>query len=193
MSVRKSYIHEPGFWFITITCSDFLPLIEIVNGYDLVYNWFDHLRLQGQDIAGYVIMPNHLHLIMAYRVGNHSLNTVVANGKRFMAYEIVKRLKALQKAGILQKLEGLRTTSEIAAKKQHRVFEISFDAQKCFSNKFLNQKLTYIHNNPCNKKWMLAPDTLSYPHSSAYFYETGKQGIYEIKNVLELEGNSWII
>jgi type I restriction enzyme R subunit len=110
-----------------------------------------------------------------------------------MAYEIVKRLKVLHKTDMLQKLEELRSISEIAAKKKHRVFEISFDAQKCFSNKFLNQKLTYIHNNLCNKKWMLATDTLSYPHSSAYFYETGKHGMYEMKNLLELEDNSWII
>jgi hypothetical protein len=35
--------------------------------------------------------------------------------------------------------------------------------------------------------------SLSCPHSSACFYETGKQGVYEIRNLLELEGNSWII
>lgn len=37
MSVRKSYIYHQGFWFLTITCTDFLPLIEAVNVYDFVY------------------------------------------------------------------------------------------------------------------------------------------------------------
>jgi hypothetical protein len=34
------------------------------------------------------------------------------------------------------------------------------------------QKLN-IQNNPCQKKWMLSPDPISYVFSSASFYEDG--------------------
>jgi hypothetical protein len=48
-------------------------------------------------ICHYVKLPKkrdrHLHFIMATPFRNANLNTLVANGKRFMAYEIVERLK----------------------------------------------------------------------------------------------------
>ena len=55
-------------------------------------------------------------------------------------------------------------------KKKHRVFEISSDIKPCYTEKFLLQKLNYIHNNPVSKKWKLASLPELYPHSSAAYY-----------------------
>ncbi|HET9058203.1 MAG TPA: hypothetical protein VFN30_15265 [Chitinophagaceae bacterium] len=44
-----------------------------------------------------------------------------------------------------------------------------------------------MHNNPCRGKWNLAPSAIEYQHSSANFYLTGKQGIYEVLHYLHLE------
>ena len=49
------------------------------------------------EIVTYVIMPNHLHAIIHFRESGFDLNAIIANGKRFMAYEIIKRLKAADK------------------------------------------------------------------------------------------------
>ena len=38
---------------------------------------------------------------------------------------------------------------------RHKVFEESFDPKECFSNKFVFQKLEYMHKNPISKKWQL--------------------------------------
>jgi hypothetical protein len=43
-----------------------------------------------------------------------------------------------------------------------------------------------MHNNPCNGVWDLAISPDEYVHSSAMFYATGKQGIYEVTNYMEL-------
>jgi hypothetical protein len=51
------------------------------------------------------------------------------------------------------------------------VFKDSFDAKAIYSDKFLFQKLDYIHSNPVKGKWTLAKDNVSYEHSSASFYE----------------------
>ncbi|WP_144888683.1 hypothetical protein [Lacibacter cauensis] len=58
MPVKTSIPFTDGIFSITFTCTNWLPLIEIVNGYDIVYNWFDHLKSNGHYITGYVIMPN---------------------------------------------------------------------------------------------------------------------------------------
>ena len=54
------------------------------------------------------------------------------------------------------------------------MFKNSFDAKAIYSEKFLLQKINYIHRNPVSGKWMLAKDFVSYEHSSASFYEAGK-------------------
>jgi hypothetical protein len=50
-------------------------------------------------------MPNHVHLLLHYNGGHQSLNTIVGNGKRFMAYEIVYRLEQQSNNDILKLLQ----------------------------------------------------------------------------------------
>ena len=38
---------------------------------------------------------------------------------------------------------------------------------------FFNQKLEYLHNNPCQPHWQLAELPEDYKYSSARFYELG--------------------
>jgi len=38
-------------------------------------------------------MSNHIHALIAFRNKGKSINTIVGNGKRFIAYGLVERLK----------------------------------------------------------------------------------------------------
>ena len=75
--------------------------------------------------------------------------------------------------------------------KQHEVFQTSFDMKLCRTYKFVQQKLDYIHANPVSKKWMLANNAIEYVHSSAKFYETGEQGIYDVTHANEWMYKNW--
>src|SRR5687768_11271830 len=86
-------VTEGGIYYITFTCLKWMPLFEMTKGYDLVYKWFDVLKKKEHIISGYVIMPNHLHAIIALRNASTTMNKIVSNGKRFLAYELVNRLK----------------------------------------------------------------------------------------------------
>ncbi len=119
-------------------------------------------------------MPNHVHLLLHVKEGEN-INRLLANGKRFLAYEVVKRLNEMNKADILQKLEAVVTAKEKIRQKKHRVFTPSSDIKACHNQPFLVQKLEYIHNNPISGKWRLANTATDYPHSSAAFYELNKQ------------------
>ena len=188
MATKTTITEKDGIYFITFTCQQWLPLFQLTNSYDAVYKWFDYLKSKGHYITGYVIMPNHLHALIAFRaLGDITINTVVSNGKRFMAYEIVKRLKEQGKNDILNKLSFAVSVADSKRGKLHQVFEPSFDAKECRNDKFLEQKLSYIHNNPCTGKWNLEVSPIEYPHSSAQFYHTGSQGVYEVTNYKELE------
>ena len=186
MPVRRNITTNSGVYFITFTCTNWLPLFEKANAYSSVYNWFNHLKNDGHFIIGYVIMPNHIHAIISFRDTGKSINTIISNGKRFMAYDIVKKLEQQKEIALLQQLSNARNATEIKANKKHKVFETSFDWKCCDSDKFLEQKLQYIHLNPCRGKWDLATSPIDYLHSSAKYYITGQEGYYEVLNYKSL-------
>jgi REP element-mobilizing transposase RayT len=187
MPVKRKMTEPDGVYFITITCHQWLPLIEQTNGYDLVYNWFDHLKSKGHFINGYVIMPNHLHALIAFRNTGQSINTIIGNGKRFIAYEFINRLKQQGEIKLLHQLNLSVEAKDRERNKRHEVWEDSFDWKECRTSKVMKQKLDYMHDNPCRGKWNLVADVTEYKHSSAKFYLSGEQGVYPIMNYLELE------
>ncbi|HEY9008881.1 MAG TPA: hypothetical protein VIM75_22250 [Ohtaekwangia sp.] len=105
-----------------------------------------------------------------------------------MAYELVKKLKECNQEDILKQLSSHVRKNEKQRGKLHEVFEPSFDWKESVHQiNFWSKKLNYIHENPCRGKWNLAHQISDYKHSSAEYYITGKQGIYEITNYTELQ------
>ncbi len=186
MPVRRDILHSEGMFFITFTCYKWLSLIEQTNGYTFVYEWFDYLKKQGHRIGGYVIMPNHIHVLIDFAATTKKINTIIGNGKRFMAYAIVKSLKEAKKEDALVKLERAVTATKREIGKKHEVWQESFDWKICETAAFAYQKLLYMHNNPCAGKWMLAKDITEYDHSSARFYIKGKHAGYEVTDIEEI-------
>ncbi len=187
MPVKTTIPHNSGMFYITFTCHRWLSLIDKVKGYDIIYNWFDNLKSHGHFINGYVIMPNHVHVLISFINTKQSINTIIGNGKRFMAYEIIKRLEKNNETALLEQLAGKVESKRKENKKLHEVWELSFDWKDCRSNEFVWQKLDYIHNNPCTGKWLIADNSIEYIHSSAKFYLTGEQGVYPVTNFMEME------
>ena len=185
MSVRKKITEPNGVFFITFTCARWLHLFRLTNGYDAVYKWFDYLKAQGHCIAGYVIMSNHVHVLIGFRASQKAINTIIANGKRFMAYELVNKLEKQGNKEMLELLESYLTKTEILQKQKHVVFQPSFDWKECLSLPFMKQKADYMHVNPCKAGLVKLPE--DYAHSSAKYYYTGQQGIYPVMTYMELQ------
>ena len=122
-------------------------------------------------------MPNHVHLLLYLTDDSINLNMVINNGKRFMAYALVERLKANNQS-LLNTLALAVSEKEKARGQLHKVFEPSFDAKVISSIMFLNQKMDYIHHNPVMGKWRLCEDFTDYEHSSAGFYVCGRQHVF---------------
>jgi REP element-mobilizing transposase RayT len=175
MSVKLTQTEKDQTYFCSFTCLDWISLFEITNLYDEIYKWFDILVQNNHQLLGFVIMPNHLHLLVHVNQSDKSINTILANGKRFLAYEIVNRLKEQGNTHLLKKLSESVSPEERKRKKKHRVFQPSSDIKPCFSEKFVIQKLDYIHYNPVKGRWSLAEDFTKYAHSSAMFYELNVQ------------------
>lgn len=186
MPVKRTIPYNHGIYSITFTCFNWLPLIDIINGYDIVYNWFNYLKQQGHYIAGYVIMPNHVHAMIGFRQTSQDINVIIGNGKRFMAYEIINRLKEKGENTLIAKLEQSVEPVRKAKNKKHDVWELSFDWKQCETLDFILQKLNYYHRNPCKGKWELCTNPADYVHSSAKYYILGEQGHYVVTSCVEL-------
>ena len=178
MSTHSNHNEFNEIYFCTITCYQWLSLFEQAQAYDDVFNWFDHLKKEGCHILAYVIMPNHLHCLLFPTNLERPLNKSVSEGKRFIAYAIIKKLKKLEKFETLKQLAAGVQENERKKGKRHQVFRLSFDGRKCFDEKMVEQKIDYIHHNPVSGKWNLVDDFVDYPHSSAAYYELGKENKY---------------
>lgn len=184
MPVRFLHDQRPNsICFVTFTCYKWLSLFLETNTYDAVYKWFDSLYRNNIYITGYVIMPNHVHALLYFPEMIKSLNTTIGNAKRFLAYEIIKRLEEKNANSLLEILHAGVKKSERKKGQIHKVFEDSFDAKECYSREFIFQKLEYIHHNPVSKKWQLVDDFTDYEYSSASFYE---KGIKKYENLLHI-------
>lgn len=125
-------------------------------------------------------MPNHLHALIYTRNEVDTINFIIGETKRFMSYEIIKRLKNLKRYDLIERMHNSVNPNEIKKNKLHNVFEPSADIKEIITEKFIRQKLNYMHKNPVSGKWKLVVDYLDYVHSSARFYDLGVKGIYDV-------------
>ncbi len=131
-------------------------------------------------------MANHVPAIISFTETPQSISTIFGNGKRIIAYDIIKRLQQMGESEILAELSKVVEAKRKANKKLHEVWKLSFDWKECNSHSFMNQKLDHIHHNPCNGKWNLF-SPVNYPHSSAKFYIEGLHSSCPVTNFMEMD------
>ncbi len=104
-------------------------------------------------MSRFIGMPNHLHVLLEFGSCSKSINTIVSNGKRFIAYRIVERLKEQNNTDLLLQLSEAVSSSDKDRGKIHQVFERSFDCKEITSQYFFLQKL-FIHTKQ-SMQWYL--------------------------------------
>jgi REP element-mobilizing transposase RayT len=111
-------------------------------------------------------MPNHIHLIIQCQAED-PLADVIRDLKKQFADRLIRHYRVEDNQSVL---DYLASVVSYASKQQHKVWEDGYDARDVFSSDFLRQKMTYIHNNPCQPHWALVEHPEDYAWSSARFY-----------------------
>ncbi len=177
MAVRnKTNFIANELYYITFTILGWKEIFINDKFCDIAYKWFYYAKDKyGNKINGYVIMPNHLHVLMRITDKSPKLSILIMNAKRFMAYEIIDLLEADKKMELLEyfKIEPNKK------KAKHKIFQPRYDSLLIQTQKIFLQKLNYIHNNPCQEKWRLADNPEDYKYSSAANY-VDKSGNYPV-------------
>ena len=188
MTVKQLYIETDEIYFVTITCHNWLQLFQMTDFYSNIYDWFHHLSKKKQQIVGYVIMPNHLHALIYIPPESEPINKIIGEGKRFMAYKIVKLLNKLCLTDTIEYLQHSVIFDDLIKGKKHQVFKRKSDIKLCYNERIILQKLDYMHANPVSGKWHLVDDYTDYEHSSASFYELNKQSTFDIVHYKDIRG-----
>ena len=116
------------------------------------------------NIYGFVLMPNHIHIIW---------ELLKMNGKempdssftKFTAHQFKKDLNVYHP----NVLEVFRTNKE---DRNYQFWQRDPLAVALTSKDMVLQKLEYVHNNPLNERWNLSDRPENYKWSSSKFYET---------------------
>ena len=97
--------------------------------------------------------------------------------KRFMAYEIIKRLERQKETELLQRLNLSVEAKDRERNKKHEVWKILLTGKNAVHISLWNKNWIIClpvrsggHDNPCRGKWNLVKDITEYVHSSARFY-----------------------
>ncbi len=132
-------------------------------------------------LYSYVIMPNHLHMIVKF-LNSYDQSKVMRDFKKFTSKKIAKMAEMLKD---VKSLEFFRKCANHKRQK-HKVWEDEFQDRNIYSTRFLFQKMRYIHNNPLQKKWRLAEKPEDYKYSSARNYILNDNSVLEIDHFEEL-------
>jgi len=161
---RNSYteLNEVHFW--TITIREWIHLLKNDEYKMTIIGSLQWLCLKELiRIYGYVIMPNHMHLLW---------EQLKMNGKefpknsfeKFTAHKFQKKLEK-EDPFMLQKFKV--STSD----RKYNFWLRDPLATRVFTREMASQKLTYMHNNPLQEHWNLSQSPEGYRFSSAAFYE----------------------
>jgi REP element-mobilizing transposase RayT len=123
---------------------------------------------KGLVIFGYCIMPSHIHLI-ARAEGKNTLSDILRDFKKFTSKAIIRQIIEESESRRDWMLDYFGRAGEyIRGIKNYKFWQDGNHPEMVSSNKFFDEKLDYIHNNPVKELIVERPE--DYLFSSARNY-----------------------
>ena len=182
MSSWKPNFDPDHLYFVTTKTVDYLHIFQRDVIKRIVLDAFDSFRLRKRmKLYSFVIMPNHTHFTGQF-TKDDPLSDVMRDFKKHTSDRILRQFEAEGNTDTLKILAEKVTRPE---KQTYKVWEDDYNAKDVFSVEFLEQKMEYIHYNPCREHWKLSATPEEYLWSSARFYLTEEPCIIPIDDVRE--------
>lgn len=164
--------------FITATVVDWIDVFTRKNYRDCSIDCLDFcIKNKGMTVYGYVIMSNHIHLIIHSKDGK--LSDLIRDFKKFTAKTILEKIQAETESRRNWMLERFKIATESHSRnKNYQFWQYGNHAEEIYSEKFMWSKLDYIHLNPVRAGLIVKAS--DYIYSSASNYANG-EGILTIE------------
>lgn len=149
--------------FFTATVLEWKHLLKPDKYKDIVMGSLQFLVQNGRiKLYGFVIMPNHLHVIWQMREGIKPAD-VQRDFLKYTAQQI--------KFDLIQNHPAVLEKFRVQVKdRSYQIWEHRPLSVPLWSKLVFEQKLDYIHQNPVQEKWKLADLPENYYYSSARYY-----------------------
>jgi len=164
---RKVSTGEGHFHYTTFSCHGRRNLLNDNEAKQIVIHVLSKVvRERGAMLVGFVVMPNHIHLVLGYGGDDSDHDRVVQE---------IKRQSSILLSGYLRKIE-YPFLSELRVSKDGR--DVTRICQRRYhdfnlrSDRKLIEKLEYIHQNPVREK--IVGRAVDYRWSSCQYYEKGR-------------------
>lgn len=158
--------------FITCTILHWLPIFTRPESVQIIFDSLNHLRKTDQlKLFGYVILENHLHLI----VNSENLPKTIQKFKSYTARQIISLLKANGSKTLLDQLKFYKKAHK--TKTNYQVWQEGCAPKLIQNEGIFRQKLEYIHHNPVKRGYV--EQASHWRYSSAKNYD-GQSGLIEV-------------
>jgi len=170
-----------GIYFVSFAVVDWVDVFTRKEYREIVIQSLEYCQEQkGLELYSWCLMTNHVHLIFSAAECNPS--ELLRDFKKYTSKSI---LKAIQENDKESRRDWMLEIFERAGRANSRNSKYQFWRQdnqpkECFGERFIDQKLDYIHNNPVEAG--IVEKSEEYIYSSARDYYFGKPcGLLKIK------------
>jgi REP element-mobilizing transposase RayT len=168
-------------YFITTTTVNWVDLFTRLEQRMLLVDALNYCcEHKGLEIYAYCIMPSHLHMLC--RADDEDLlANIIRDFKKFTSKKIIETIKKEKESRREWLLEMFQKSCEHLKRDQtFKVWQNGYHAVLIESQKFVFQKLNYIHNNPVKDRIVDKP--CDYIFSSARDY-VDKEGLVKVQRI----------
>jgi len=168
MSAGYQIKDQEALYFLTFQIVDWVDLFTRKVYKDILIDSFKYsMENKGFQIFAYVIMSNHVHLIANSSHGK--LSDTIRDLKKFTSRKIIETIEEINESRKIWILNRFKVNaSKHKVNRNYQVWTHENHAVLLYSNKFINQKIEYIHHNPVKAGIVEKPE--DYLYSSARNY-----------------------
>lgn len=150
MSNKYKFYNPKGIYFVTFSVVKWIDVFTRNLYKDILLDSLTFCQKnKGLRIFAYVIMTNHVHLIISSKEGFY-LENIMRDLKKFTSAEIIKAIKTnpqeSRKDWMLEVFE--KAGSQNPNNKIYQFWKQDNHPVELFNNQMMDQKLDYLHKNP---------------------------------------------
>jgi REP element-mobilizing transposase RayT len=159
--------------FITITVVDWIDVFTRQTYKDVIIESLDYgIQNKGMILYGYVIMSNHIHMIIQSQEA--PLSDLIRDFKKFTAKSILEKIQNSPESRRDWMLERFKLATESHSRnKNYQFWQYGNHPEEVYSNKFMWSKLDYIHLNPVRAGIVEKASHYVYSSASNYVSDSG--------------------
>lgn len=174
--------NKEGIHFITFAVVEWVDVFTRKVYRDVVLESLQYCQKEkGLNLHAWCLMSNHIHLILSARENNTS--EILRDFKKFTSKQIISAIvnhpSESRRGWMLRIFE--QAGKENSRNKNYQFWQQDNHPEELHSEKFILQKLNYIHNNPV--KACIVDRADQYIYSSARNYSKSGTGIIEIEKI----------